>query len=89
MIFRCDNCGEVKQCIFDGYCFGDRLLEGVMFIGFISGEVRVSEESEVYFQQLNQQMWLEQAKEYLSRLDIGQCIFCKKDLDIFHEGGTK
>jgi hypothetical protein len=56
----------------DGYHFGDRLLEGVMFdVTFENKEgewkvtdVKVQKECESYFQDLNQKLWLERAKEY-------------------------
>jgi len=31
MELKCDNCGAIDHVLVDGYAFGDRLLEGVMF----------------------------------------------------------
>lgn len=32
MELKCDTCGVIDHIIVDGYCFGDRLLEGVEFM---------------------------------------------------------
>lgn len=58
----------------DGYTVGDRLLEGVMFnyeIEVISYEeckvlsIEVDNSAKLYFEDLNQQKWLEVMKDYV------------------------
>lgn len=60
---------------FDGYCFGDRLLEGVIFhADSVDGEidfdsVRISPNCADYFEQLNQKKWLKAAREFIKGYD--------------------
>jgi len=58
-----------KRFLIDGYSFGDRLLEGVMFeIKFNNNDevisVEVQESAKGYFENLNQEKWLNAAKKY-------------------------
>ena len=76
--YRESNIIEITEKIFviDGYCFGDRLLEGVLFeVEFKDDKVtnvKVEEASEDYFDDLNTVKWLKIAKDYAqSILDSG------------------
>lgn len=63
---------EISKLSFDGYDFGDRALEGVIFIADITlmggkpiiGDVDVLPEHSAYLDTLNRQMWLGRAKTY-------------------------
>jgi len=57
----------------DGYAFGDRLLEGVMFKikakdGVLTAEVMPR--SAAYFEHLNKEKWLAEAVRYAERNDL-------------------
>jgi hypothetical protein len=58
----------------DGYCFGDRLLEGVMFRICVGADGRLAAEvgpaSAAYFDGLNGKRWLNEAVAYAARLDM-------------------
>ena len=67
ILFETD-CGWV-----DGYAFGDRLLDGVMFkITIQNGKLvaEVDKRAQYYFAQLNQDMWLKAAAEFAYQQDI-------------------
>lgn len=73
-----ENIIEIIESIFviDGYDFGDRLLEGVLFeVEFKDNKVvsvKVEEDSKDYFDDLNKTKWLKEAKKYAqSILDDG------------------
>lgn len=84
--FECDKCGEIKKVEFDGYAFGDRLLEGVIFIGELDAKSRavisISPDCKSYFRDLNQKKWLTEAKKYLEGTDIVSCFKCKDDCGV-------
>lgn len=76
--YRETNEIEITENIFvvDGYSFGDRLLDGVLFeVEFKDDKVtnvKVEEASEDYFDDLNTVKWLKIAKDYAQRvLDDG------------------
>jgi hypothetical protein len=55
---------------FDGYSFGDRLLEGVMFEADIEDnqirDVRIApSHDDSYWEDLNQKKWLKEAEQYV------------------------
>ena len=79
MIFECENCGVVKSVLIDGYGFGDRLLEGVMFrVTRSKGgkwSVTVEPEWEDYMSKnLNTKIWLDKCLEYIEDPDVGGSI---------------
>lgn len=80
MSFKCDKCGDLDYVLFDGYPFGDRMLEDVMFRRYNDGHVEINSD-DAYWQKLNSKMWLETAKEWSDDLDIGTCPKCKEDVD--------
>lgn len=57
----------------DGYSFGDRLLEGVMFDITIESDgslsAKVEKNAESYFEDLNKDKWLKEAIKYAERND--------------------
>ena len=82
MKLMCECCGEVKELQFDGYHFGDRLLEGVMFIASVEDgklAVRFKEPHDPYLKRLNKKEILEEALEFAEGNDIFQCCDCGED----------
>lgn len=66
---QCDTCGVLDHVLFDGYAFGDTLLEGVMFEARLTGQtdvetgspmfdVKVAAGHEAHWNKLNQKYWL-------------------------------
>lgn len=73
----------------DGYNFGDRLLEGVLFDVEVTGtadaftfEVACSGPSDRYLEQLNRPMWMERCREFVS--DTLNDLAAEGQ-DVFHE----
>lgn len=95
---RCDDCGVIEYVLFDGYNFGDTLLEGVMFEARFAGkdatgafdyEVKVAAGHEAHWSKLNAPYWLGQAKEYVPDLDIAECPKCHEDVVMPGFGGVE
>lgn len=80
----CDYCGKVDYGLIDGYCFGDRLLEGVNFQVYpLNGkfEVRIDPDCALYFADLNQEKWLKEAYDYANiNTDVLECPKCGEDI---------
>jgi hypothetical protein len=79
------GCGEIDYVLFDGYHFGDRTLEDVMFKAYFEGdELKVDSvdtwEKDPYLKGLNKEHWIKLALEYAQDLDIAQCPKCKDDI---------
>jgi hypothetical protein len=80
-----------KQAMIDGYSFGDRMLEGVMFIitieddGSLSAEVHPNHAN--YFNQLNTQMWLERAVESAKTTDCFEGVDGAVDINLVMDDG--
>jgi len=72
----CDKCGPLDYILFDGYPFGDRMLEGVMFRFYPDGKVQIDDDDDAYWQSLNTKAWLEVAKECGPQVDVGACPKC-------------
>lgn len=75
------GCGEISHVLFDGYSFGDRLLEGVMFKAFIKENAiavdSVDEwETDPYLIGLNKEHWMEEALDFAKKNDIAECPNC-------------
>lgn len=64
----------VKEAYFNGYNFGDRLLEGVIFKATIQNDgtmkVEVTPASADYLRGLNAKKWLKEALEYAQGNDL-------------------
>lgn len=78
--FSCDKCGPLDYILFDGYPFGDRMLEGVMFRFYPDDKVQIDDDN-AYWQSLNTKAWLEVAKKCGLQVDIGSCPKCGTDVD--------
>lgn len=84
---ECDNCGEIDTVLFDGYRFGGRLLESVMFRVFYQEGLPVKVEpvdgwDSWYLSKLNKDKWQKAAEEYAAGLDDGECPKCGEDIDM-------
>lgn len=79
--FTCDTCGQIDHVLMDGYVFGDRILEGVMFKVMPDLSVSIAPENAEYFKDLNQKKWLKAAKEHAKENDIATCPKCQGDVD--------
>lgn len=60
---------QIEKGIIDGYSFGDRLLDGVMFEVIIVNNalvvVGVTPECQSYFDDLNKEKWLARAQDFI------------------------
>jgi len=87
MELECESCGKIDHVLVDGYPFGDRLLEGVMFMvkdqDGIPTALGVTAEAVEYFSDLNQSKWLRACEEFCERLDFAQCPKCGGDVDVW------
>jgi len=87
MELKCDTCGVIDHIIVDGYCFGDRLLEGVEFM--VKDEngkpnaLGVKPECQDYFSDLNKKKWLRACEDFCEHLDIAQCPVCGDDVVVW------
>lgn len=84
--FDCPTCGQKHdRGLVDSYLFGDRLLEGVMFIAQYDLDKKewvvldVVAEHRPYFEGLNQQKWLAAVQRYCEGNDIWTCPECGAD----------
>ena len=86
---QCEDCGLIDHVLFDGYNFGDTLLEGVMFEARLVGKdatgapeyaIVVAKGHEAHWCKLNSEYWLAQAKEYIAGLDVAECPKCHDDV---------
>lgn len=70
----------------DGYCFGDRLLEGVMFYadakdGVVDFDtIRVGPDDVNYFSDLNEKKWLAAACEFIKETDALETLDGKENV---------
>lgn len=81
MKFNCDTCGKIDEANFDGYDFGDRLLEGVKFTASKADDgtciVRpATPDDDGYLNSLNKKQWLDAAKRYAEHNDLFECPGC-------------
>ena len=88
------GCGEVPYILMNGYCFGERVMEDVMFrVEIKNDEIVVSVKDEwperegdpwekcSYLFTLNKDYWMQQALEYAQDNDIATCPKCGQDID--------
>lgn len=77
--FDCEKCGRIDESEFDGYAFGDRQLEGVMFVcsqpkkGQFKVRFKDDPKTDPYLVTLNTKYWLKAAKDYAKKNDIFTC----------------
>lgn len=87
MKLQCDNCGIVDHVLVDGYPFGDRLLEGVMFVVEDKNgkphAISVVNDAKYYFSNLNEKRWLKACEGFCEHLDIAQCPKCGDDMVVW------
>lgn len=82
------GCGLVEYVLVDGYLFGDRLLENVMFKISTDGKIESVDSwtDNVYLSKLNKSEIMKLAYEWLKLCDIGVCPKCKmNDIPIVDE----
>ncbi len=86
--FYCEKCKKpLDTVLVSGYDFGDRILEGVMFIVANNNGtpkvIGVTEECESYFAKLNKKYWYEACFEHCKSLDIASCPDCMDDIGVW------
>lgn len=80
----CDECGIIPKAHYDGYAFGDRMLEGVMFEVEVVGSELITKgvkpSNKDYFSDFNEKKWLETANESLEDVvaEHGEGLNCPK-----------
>ena len=84
--FICDKCGEIDYVLFDGYSFGERILENVYFKAYYENEeLKVDlcgDWNDPYCRQLNKEYWMGLALDWAkNELDIAECPKCREDVD--------
>ena len=87
------GCGEIPHIIFDGYGFGDRQFEGVMFKAMIvEGLIAPGFDSLVvdsvddwntdpYLGDFNKSQIIKRATNYIRDHDVATCPKCGNDVD--------
>jgi hypothetical protein len=84
MTFHCDACNTTSTTVkVDGYWFGDRLLEGVMFLARQdNGQwlVEFEEPNHPYLDRLNKPAILAEARDFLQDGGSPVCSNCGEDL---------
>ena len=87
MKFDCEKCGKIDEALLNGYLFGDRTLEGVMFKVRKNddGTCKVepangSWDKDSYLRELNKEYWMKLAKEFAEQNDIFECPKCKNEV---------
>jgi len=86
--FYCDQCQKKLYVVHvDGYGFGSRLLEDVMFeVENCDGKpiaLQVEQDAEPYFQQLNRKYWFDMCEEYCKDLDTAYCPTCGGEVGVW------
>jgi len=84
---ECDTCGKLDYVLVDGYPFGDRLLEGVMFkVEDKNGKphpIGVVKEAEKYFSDFNEKKWLRACEDFCRSEDLATCPKCQGEIPIW------
>jgi hypothetical protein len=96
--FWCLKCDKtVDEVNVDGYGFGDRMLEGVMYrvksvngkpvlLGILSVDGNVIDpKDDAYMHGLNNKHWNELCIEYCEDLDIADCSTCGTQILVWGE----
>lgn len=86
---RVENSNQAK---FDGYSFGDRMLEGVMFVATIEEDktlsVAIDPDSADYFSDLNEKKWLKEALNFALTNDMFEGMDGTEDVSLLRTDGT-
>jgi len=81
--FNCEKCGNITKILVDGYPFGDRRREGVMFEVTVKANKLICKlPSDDYTKQLNIPLMEKNCLEYLGECEndvVGQCKKCGED----------
>ncbi len=79
------GCGVIDHVLFEGYDFGDRLLEGVKFKARIDSDghltVEAADPEDDYWKGLNMSHWIGQALDFVRDLDVAECPKCMHEVD--------
>lgn len=80
----CGSCGEVEKASLEGYAFGDRLLEGVMFTVHSGGSITPNDnwDKDQYLSGLNKEKWLRKARAHIIDGGIMDCFQCDDEVEI-------
>lgn len=72
--FEDEDGNKYNEAKIDGYGFGDRLLESVMFVISINKDgslkAEVDKDAKEYFSELNEKKWLDAAKAFALENDV-------------------
>jgi len=92
MKLTCPTCGEIPFVTVDGYWFGDRLLEGVLFkVEDKDGKphaLGVTRQSRAYFEDLNEAKWLKACEDFCLNEDVAYCPNCEDEVSIWGDEAT-
>ena len=84
--FHCCACGEIDHVVLDGYHFGDRQLEDVMFEARQDDQgkwqVNVEKDAADYFAQFNADFWFNKMISSLETDEYAACPKCGEDIEI-------
>ena len=95
--FWCLTCNKIiDEVDVDGYAFGGRLLEGVIYriknvdgkpkiLGLSDGIKVVDPKDDPYVGRLNIKYWNEMCLEYCEELDIANCTWCGDQILVWGE----
>jgi len=86
--FKCKACQKEHEFVLvDGYNWGDRMLEGVMFRVYDNDgdpQLELHDKSdEAYTRQLNMDYFLKEGKVYIEHEEIYGCPECKFDIEYY------
>lgn len=87
--FVCDRCGKIRYILVDGYPFGDRQLDGVIFrVNNNNGKPRVAGvvRGKEYFETLNKRLWYKACEDHCRDLDVANCPKCGLEVDVWAAG---
>ena len=90
-MFECANCGKLEYVWLDGYAFGDKILEDVMFRVYDKDNVIIDEiYDDDYWEGLNKAKWLKDAQESARQcLEDGEGLTCPNCLGEVLKSGIK
>lgn len=98
MKLKCVQCGDILEALTNGYNFGDRLMEGVMFVIKVKGKKLYSDgvdkTSSSYFEDFNKKKWLKTAGDYVNRLlkrgslDVLVCANDGEEVNVCNDDDT-
>jgi|SRR5690606_21187671 len=80
------GCGPIPHILFDGYGFGDRQFEGVMFKAMlVDGKLVVDSvddwDSDPYLSDFKKDKIIKRAFDFIEDYDVATCPNCGNDVD--------